>query len=77
MASTRRRASRLGREVQGYQAWLEHRGYTPGTVRNMLKELGQVGQPLMDKEVVSAAFNGHVGGGQPAYPLGAVPGRAL
>jgi site-specific recombinase XerD len=29
--------------VEGYRAWLTGRGYTPGTVINMLKDLGQVG----------------------------------
>jgi site-specific recombinase XerD len=43
MASTRRRAGLLGPQVEGYRAWFTQRGYTPGTVRNMLKDLGQVG----------------------------------
>jgi site-specific recombinase XerD len=30
--------------VENYRAWLTERGYTPDTVRNMLKELGQVGR---------------------------------
>ena len=42
MSGTRRKAGLLGPEVEGYRAWLTHRGYTPGTVRNMLKDLGQV-----------------------------------
>jgi site-specific recombinase XerD len=36
----------LGPQVEGYRAWLVRRGYTPSTVRNMLKELGQVGRWL-------------------------------
>jgi site-specific recombinase XerD len=43
MSGTRRRAGQLGPQVEGYQAWLTQRGYTPGTVRSMLKDLGQVG----------------------------------
>jgi len=43
MSGTRRKAGRLGPQVEGYRAWLAHRGYTPATVRNMLKDLGQVG----------------------------------
>ncbi len=43
MSGTRRKAGRLGPQVEGYRAWLELRGYSPGTVRNMLKDLGQVG----------------------------------
>ena len=43
MGSTRRKAGLLGPQVEGYRDWLTQRGYTPGTVRNMLKDLGQVG----------------------------------
>lgn len=43
MSGTRRKAGGLGPQVEGYRAWLAQRGYTPGTVRNMLKDLGQVG----------------------------------
>ena len=43
MSGTRRKAGLLGPQVEGYRAWLARRGYTPGTVRNMLKDLGQVG----------------------------------
>lgn len=43
MSGTRRRPGLLGPHVQGYQGWLLDLGYTPATVRNMLKELGQVG----------------------------------
>ena len=43
MSSTRRMPSQLGCQAEGYRTWLTRRGYTSGTVRNMLKELGQVG----------------------------------
>jgi hypothetical protein len=43
MSGTRRKVGRLGPQVEGYRAWLAQRGYTPQTVRNMLKDLGQVG----------------------------------
>ena len=43
MSGTRRKAGRLGPQVEGYRVWLAQRGYTPQTVRNMLKDLGQVG----------------------------------
>ncbi|GAA3247487.1 tyrosine-type recombinase/integrase [Dactylosporangium siamense] len=33
-------------QVEGYREWLAQRGYTPLTVRNMLKDLGLVGQWL-------------------------------
>ena len=44
MSGTRRKAGLLGSQVEGYRIWLLDRGYTPGTVRNMLKDLGQVGR---------------------------------
>lgn len=43
MGTPRRNAGLLEPEVEGYRAWLTERGYTPLTVRNMLKDLGQVG----------------------------------
>ncbi len=43
MSGSRRKAGWLGLQVEGYRAWLADRGYTPATVRNMLKDLGQVG----------------------------------
>jgi site-specific recombinase XerD len=43
MSGTRRKAGLLGPEVEPYRAWLLQRGYTPETVRNMLKDLGQAG----------------------------------
>jgi site-specific recombinase XerD len=43
MGSPRRKAGLLGPQVEGHRAWLTARGYTPDTVRNMLKDLGQVG----------------------------------
>jgi hypothetical protein len=43
MSGTRRKAGQLGPQVECYKAWLTQRGYTPGTVRSMLKDLGQVG----------------------------------
>ncbi len=43
MSGTRRKAGQLGPQVEGYVAWLTQRGYSPGTIRGMLKDLGQVG----------------------------------
>jgi site-specific recombinase XerD len=43
MGTTRRKPGLLGPHVEGYRSWLAGRGYTPDTVRNMLKDLGQVG----------------------------------
>jgi len=44
MSGRRRKAGLLGAQVEGYRAWLAQRGYTPGTIKNMLNDLGQVGQ---------------------------------
>ncbi|MGW3635554.1 tyrosine-type recombinase/integrase [Streptomyces sp. NPDC005122] len=41
--STRRKAGVLTAQVEGYRSWLSERGYTQLTVRNMLKDFGQVG----------------------------------
>jgi site-specific recombinase XerD len=46
MSGTRRKPGGLGPQVEGYRGWLLRRGYRPETVRNMLKELGQVGRWL-------------------------------
>ena len=43
MAGTRRKPGGMGPYVDGYQDWLAERGYTPQTVRNMLKDVGNVG----------------------------------
>jgi site-specific recombinase XerD len=43
MSGTRRKAGQLGPQVEGYIAWLTQQGYSSGTVRSMLKDLGQVG----------------------------------
>lgn len=43
MTGTRMKSGLLGPQVEGYRAWLGQRGYTPLTIRNMLKVLGQLG----------------------------------
>lgn len=57
MSGTRRKAGLFGPEVEGYRAWLTFRGYTPGTVRNMLKDLGQVGVWLSAEGLEAAQFD--------------------
>lgn len=57
MSGTRRKAGLLGPEVEGYGGWLAHRGYTPLTVRNMLKDLGQVGVWLSAEGLEVRQFN--------------------
>jgi site-specific recombinase XerD len=51
MGTTRRKPGLLGPQVEGYRAWLAGRGYTPDTVRNMLKDLGQVGLWLQAEQL--------------------------
>jgi site-specific recombinase XerD len=46
MGTPRRKAGPLGREVEGYRAWLAQLGYSVQTVRNMLQYLGQLGRWL-------------------------------
>ncbi len=57
MSGTRRKPGGLGPQVEGYRAWLAQRGYTPSTVRNMLKELGQVGRWITAQELEAAQFD--------------------
>ena len=40
MSGRPRKAGVLGPQVEGYRAWLAQRGYTPGTIKNMLKGPG-------------------------------------
>ena len=77
MSGTRRKAGLLGPQVEGYRAWLAQRGYTPGTVRNMLKDLGQVGRWLaaegleatqLDEERVAAFLAARREAGQRRVP---------
>jgi site-specific recombinase XerD len=51
MGTPRRKAGPLGREVEGYRAWLTQRGYTEQTVRNMLQYLGQLGRWLQARRL--------------------------
>jgi site-specific recombinase XerD len=57
MSGTRRKAGLLGPEVEGYRDWLSRKGYTPQTVRNMLKDLGQVGLWLAAEGLEVAQFD--------------------
>lgn len=57
MGSPRRKAGLLGPEVEGYRAWLSGRGYSPSTVRGMLKNLGQVGVWLSAEGLEAAQFD--------------------
>jgi site-specific recombinase XerD len=51
VSGTRRKPGRLGPFVEDYRAWLMAREYTPGTTRNMLKELGVLGRWMTEQGV--------------------------
>ena len=51
MSGTRRKPGLLGAHVEGYRCWLTQRGYASSTVRNMLKDFGQVGRWLAAEEL--------------------------
>lgn len=51
MSGTRRKPGRLGPFVEGYRVCLLEAGYTPQTVRGMLKVLGQLGRWMAAEEV--------------------------
>jgi site-specific recombinase XerD len=53
MSGTRRKPGRLGPFVEGYRVRLLELGYTPGTVRGMLKVLGQLGRWMDSKGLES------------------------
>jgi site-specific recombinase XerD len=52
MSGTRRKSGRLAPFVDGYRVWLLEAGYTPQTVRLMLRELSRLGR-WMDAEPVA------------------------
>lgn len=57
MVGTRRKPGGMGPYVEGYQAWLSGRGYTPLTVRNMLKDVGHVGAWMSREGLVTAQLD--------------------
>ena len=57
MSGTRRKPGRLGPFVEDYRAWLSEREYTPGTTRNMLKELGCSGRWMSEHSVESGRLD--------------------
>ena len=57
MAGTRRKPGQLGPQVEGYRAWLTHRGYTSQTVRNMLAGLGRAGRWMSREGLVAAQLD--------------------
>ena len=57
MSGTRRKPGVLGPQVECYRVWLTGQAYTPGTVRNMLKDLGQLGRWLSSEELEAGQLN--------------------
>ncbi len=57
MSGTRRKPGELGPYIEGYREWLTQRGYTTLTVRNMLTDLGQVGQWMSCEALVTAQLD--------------------
>ena len=56
MSGTRRKSGRLGPFVDGYRAWLLDAGYTPQTVRWMLRDLSRLGRWMDAEGVVIGAL---------------------
>jgi site-specific recombinase XerD len=60
MSGTRRKPGVMGPHIGRFERWLLDLGYTPSTVRNMLKEVGHLGRWMTER-------------GLPASQLGAQP----
>jgi hypothetical protein len=54
MSGTRRKPGRMSAYIAGFGAWLLAAAYTPGTVRNMLKDAGHLGR-WMERADIEAA----------------------
>jgi site-specific recombinase XerD len=57
MSGTRRKPGRMGPYVAGFQAWLLELSYTPGSVRNALKMVGQLGRWMASADVEASQLN--------------------
>jgi site-specific recombinase XerD len=57
MSGTRRKPGRLGPFVEGYRVWLLEAGYTPQTVRLMLRELSRLGRWMDGEDVEIGALS--------------------
>ncbi len=51
MSGTRRKPGRMGPHIDGFGARLLELGYTPGTVRGLLKDVGQLGRWMASEDV--------------------------
>lgn len=54
MSGTRRKPGRMGPHIGGFGARLLELGYTPGTVRGLLKDVGQLGRWMASEDVEAA-----------------------
>jgi len=54
MAGTRRKPGRMGPHIDGFGGWLLEAGYTPGTVRNILKVAGHLGRWMASTDLEAA-----------------------
>jgi len=57
MSGTRRKPGRLGPYVEGYRTRLNELGYTPPTVRGVLKELGRLGRWMAESGIEVRELN--------------------
>jgi site-specific recombinase XerD len=57
MGCTRRKPGRMGPYIDGFEACLLERGYTPGTVRNALKEVGHLGRWMTGTDLEVSQLN--------------------
>lgn len=56
MSGARRKPGQLGAYVDGYRSFLLAFGYTPETVRGLLKVLGQLGRWMAERGLTPAEF---------------------
>jgi site-specific recombinase XerD len=86
MSGTRRKPGRLGPYVEGYRARLLELGYTPGTVRGMLKVLGQLGRWMecagleagqLDEAAIDAFLTARRAGGDRHVPTARALGQMV
>jgi site-specific recombinase XerD len=57
MAGTRRKPGRMGPHIDGLRDWLLQRGYTPGSVRQILKLVGHLGRWMVSTDVDVSQLN--------------------
>ena len=58
MSATRRKPSAMGPFIDDFEVWLLDLGYAPGTIRNMLKKVGQLGRWMNVKGLDAPQLSG-------------------